>query len=244
MTHCCAVGTEHHIGLAKGHHFRQYLAKAGVDTVRSPDAKGGVRVLNRRVVTALGLVGALLTLIGCTSGSRAHPAETSDAPSSSSSSSSPTTSSPAPTSGSMDPAAREAADRQAVEAAWAHYWAVYETFESKIPQGRWDSTIAQIAVDPIRAQILKAARADRIIGVVLYGQVVPHPYWQVPINGKATATIGDCQDASHAGTMFARTGQKRTVGVAHNNIRATLVRGSDGRWRVKQIEYLLDVKCG
>jgi hypothetical protein len=144
----------------------------------------------------------------------------------------------------MDPAEREAADRRVVEAAWAHYWAVYETFESKIPLGRWDSTIAQIAVDPIRAQILKAARADRIIGVVLYGQVVPHPYWQVPINGKATATMGDCQDGSHAGTMFAKTGQKRTVGVAHNNIRATLARGSDSRWRVQQIEYLLDVKCG
>jgi hypothetical protein len=144
----------------------------------------------------------------------------------------------------MDPAARETADRHAVEAAWAHYWAIYETFESKIPQSRWDSTIAQIAVDPIRAQILKAARADRIIGVVLYGQVVPHPYWRVPINGKATATMGDCQDSSHAGTMFAKTAQKRTVGVAHNNIRARLVRGSDGRWRVQQIEYLLDVKCG
>jgi hypothetical protein len=144
----------------------------------------------------------------------------------------------------MDPAEREAADRQAVEAAWAHYWAVYETFRSTVPESRWDSTIAQIAVDPIRSQILKAARADRIIGAVPYGQVVPHPYWRTPINGGATATMGDCMDQSHYGSMFAKTGQKRSVGVAHDNLRATLVRGSDGRWRVKQIEYLLDVKCG
>jgi hypothetical protein len=243
MTDRCAVGTKHHARVAKGQHFRQYLVKAGLDIVRPPDAQGGVRVLKRRVVAALGLVGALLTLIGCTS-SGGHPVETSDARSSNSSSSLPTTSSPAPTTSSADPAAREAADRQAVEAAWAHYWAIYETFESKVPPSRWDSTIAQIAVDPIRAQILRAARADRIIGAITYGQVVPHPYWRVPINGKASATMGDCMDQSHYGSMFAKTGQKRSVGVAHDNIRATLVRGADGRWRVKQIEYLLDVKCG
>jgi hypothetical protein len=144
----------------------------------------------------------------------------------------------------MDPAEREAADRRAVEAAWAHYWLVYITFDSKYPESRWASTIAQIAVDPIRTQILKAARADRIIGVIGYGYVVPHPYWRVPINAKPTATMGDCQDSSHAGSMVAKTEQKRSVGVAQSNIRATLVRGPDGRWRVKQIEYLLDVKCG
>jgi hypothetical protein len=243
MTDRCAVGTKHHARVAKGQHFSQYLVKAGLDTLRSPDAQGGVRVLNRRVATALGLVGALLTLIGCTS-SGGHPVESSGAQSSNSTSASPTTSAPAPTTSSMDPAAREAADRRAVEAAWNQYNDVYDTFESKIPPSRWNSSIAQIAVDPIRAQILKAARADRIIGVVGYGYVVSHPYWQVPINGKPTAIMGDCQDASHAGSMVAKTGQKRTVGVAHNNLRATLVRGSDGDWRVKQIEYLLDVKCG
>jgi hypothetical protein len=144
----------------------------------------------------------------------------------------------------MDPAEREAADRRAVESAWAHYWSVYQTLDAKYPESRWSSVIAAIAVDPIRAQILKATRADRIIGVVGYGYVVAHPYWRVPINGKPTAVMGDCQDSSHAGSMVAKTGQKRTAGVAHNNIRATLVRGSDGRWRVKQIEYLLDEKCG
>jgi hypothetical protein len=243
MTDHCAVGTKHHARLAKGQHFRQYLVKAGLDTLRPPDAQGGVRFLNRRVATALGLVGALLTLIGCTS-SGGHPAETSDAQSSNSTSASPTTSSPAPTTSSMDPAAREAADRRAVETAWAHYWSVYLAFDSKYPESRWNSIIAAIAVDPIRAQILKAARADRIIGVVGYGYVVPHPYWRVPIGGKATAIMGDCQDASHAGSMVAKTRQKRSVGVAHSNIRATLVRGPDGRWRVQQIEYLVDVKCG
>jgi hypothetical protein len=131
-----------------------------------------------------------------------------------------------------------------VEAAWAHYWSVYIAFESKYPESRWNSVIAAIAIDPIRAQILKAARADRIIGVVGYGYVVSHPYWQLPINGKPTATMGDCMDQSHAGSMVAKTGQKRTVGVAHDNTRATLVRVSDGTWRVKQIEYLVDVRCG
>jgi hypothetical protein len=243
MTDRCVVGTKHHARLAKGQHFRQYLVKAGLDTLRPPDAQGGVRVLNRRVVAVIGLVGALLTLIGCTS-SGGHPAETSDARSSNSSSSLPPTSSPAPTTSSMDRAAREAADRLAVEAAWAHYWSVYETFDTKVPKSRWDQVIAAIAVDPIRSQILNAARSNLIIGVVGYGYVVNHPFWRTPINGRSTAVMGDCMDQSHYGSMFAKTGQKRTVGVAHDNTRATLVRGADGKWRVKQVEYLLDVKCG
>jgi hypothetical protein len=243
MTESCTVSTDHHATVAKDSHFREYLADTGVGAFRSPDTQGGVRVLKRRVVAALGLVGALLTLIGCTS-SGGHPTETSDAPTSNSSSSPPTTSSPAPSTSSMDPAAREAADRQAVEAAWMHYWSTYIAFESKYPQSRWSSVIAGIAVDPIRAQIMRAARADRIIGVVGYGYVVPHPYWQTSIDGKPTATMGDCMDQSHYGSMFVKTGRKQSVGVAHDNTRATLVRGADGRWRVKQIEYLLDVKCG
>jgi hypothetical protein len=242
MTESCTVSTDHHATVAKDSHFREYLADTGVGAFRSPDTQGGVRVLKRRVVAALGLVGALLTLIGCTS-SGGHPAETSDAVSSNSSSSLPTTSTPAPTTSSMDPAAREAAARQAVEAAWAHYWSVSQSFERTVPQANWNAAISAIAVDPIRAQMLKAAKADRIIGVVGYGYVIPHPYWQIPVAGKSIAVMGDCQDASHAGSMVAKTGQKRTVGVAHNNIRATLVRG-DGTWRVKQIEFLVDQKCG
>jgi hypothetical protein len=144
----------------------------------------------------------------------------------------------------MDPAAREAADRRAVEAAWAHYWAVYETFDTKVPKSRWDQVIAAIAVDPIRSQILNSARSNLIIGVVGYGYVVNHPFWRTPINGRSTAVMGDCMDQSHYGSMFAKTGQKRTVGVAHDNTRGTLLRGADGKWRVKQVEYLLDVKCG
>jgi hypothetical protein len=230
--------------VAKDSHFREYLADTGVGAFRSPDTQGGVRVLKRRVVAALGLVGALLTLIGCTS-SGGHPAETSDAPTSNSGSASPpTTSSPAPGTSSMDPAERESADRRAVEAAWAHYWSVYETFDTKVPKSRWDQVIAAIAVDPIRSQILKAARSNLIIGVVGYGYVVNHPFWQTPINGRSTAVMGDCMDQSHYGSMLAKTGQKRTVGVAHDNTRATLVRGADGKWRVKQVEYLLNVKCG
>jgi hypothetical protein len=197
----------------------------------------------RRLVAALAVTAVALASVACTSSSGEHRTV---APSSSSdqvSSSAPATSL-APSSATTDPAAREAADRHAVEVAWSHYWSVYETFDSTYPESRWNSVIVAIAVDPIRTQILKAARADRIVGVVGYGYVIAHPFWQAPIAGRNTATMGDCQDASHAGSMFAKTRQKRTVGVAHNNIRATVVRGSDDVWRVKQIKYLLDQKCG
>ena len=188
-------------------------------------------------------IAALLTAAGCTSSKSDGPTHTPNPTTpGSSTSGTPSTASSTPT--SVDTAAREAQDRAAVEAAWAHYWTVYETFQTKVPQAKWDSTIAGIAVDPIRAQVLKSARADLIIDVVTFGQVVNHPYWTTPVAGKTTAVMGDCMDQSHYGSMFAKTKKKRTVGVAHDNTRATLVRGTDGTWRVKQIEYLLDVKCG
>ena len=55
--------------------------------------------------------------------------------------------------------------------------------------------------------------------------------------------MGDCMDSSRAGTLVVETGAKRTVGVAENNTRVTLVRSGDGAWRVKTIEYLVDTPC-
>jgi hypothetical protein len=179
---------------------------------------------------------------GCTSSKSDGPTHTPTPPTSSTTSGTSTTASSTPT--TVDTAAREVQDRAAVEAAWNHFLTVYDTFEAKYPASQWPTLISAVAVDPIRAQVLKAAKADQIIGVVGFGYTVTHPYWRVPIAGKSTATMGDCMDASHTGSMFAKTKKKRTVGAVHTNTRATLVRATDGKWRVKQIEYLADEKCG
>jgi len=143
----------------------------------------------------------------------------------------------------MSPAEREAADRAAVEVAWASFWTVHLNLEGAYPPAQWHARGAEVAVDPIKAQVLRTSAADLRDGVVGYGAVVPRPYWQQPIAGKTSAVMRDCQDASRAGSMIQKTGQKLTVGVARSNIRAHFVKGGDGKWRVRQIEYLLDEGC-
>lgn len=184
-------------------------------------------------------VTAMLLLAACTGGSSSGGPSTSGAPSSSSATASASTiTSSSPTSSSD----REAADRLAVEQAWAKYWAVHQSLLG-MPSSGWPDAVDAVAVDPTRAQVLSEAALFTKSGLRFYGQVVSHLYWQSPIGGKSTAVMGDCGDYSKYGTLYVKSGDKRTVGVARNNTRVTLVKGSDGSWRVQKIEYLLDVKC-
>lgn len=148
-----------------------------------------------------------------------------------------------PSSAPSSPAVREAADRAAVETAWAKFLLLYPNLLTTHPQGQWPAKVAEVAVDPIRAQVLTAAAQNRRADVAAYGSVIPHPYWQQPVAGKSTAVMRDCLDASRAGSIFTKTGYKRTVGVARSSIRAYFVKGGDGSWRVRQIEYHVDEKC-
>jgi hypothetical protein len=143
----------------------------------------------------------------------------------------------------MSPAEREVADRAAVEQVWANFWVLHLTLEGTYPPARWPSSVAEVAVDPIKSQVLAASAKDLREGVVGYGAVVPRAYWQQQIAGKSTAVMRDCQDDSRAGSMVRKTGRKLTVGVARTSIRAFFVRGGDGKWRVQRIEYLVDEKC-
>jgi hypothetical protein len=181
---------------------------------------------------------AVLFVAACASGS------SSIGPSTSGNASSPTSTASAstPSSSSTSSVDREAADRLAVEQAWTRYWRVHQALLG-MPSSGWPAAVDAVAVDPTRAQVLSEAALFTKSGLRFYGQVVSHSYWQSPIGGKSAAVMGDCGDYSHYGTLYVKSGNKRTVGVAHNNTRVTLVKGSDGTWRVQKIEYLLDVKC-
>lgn len=139
--------------------------------------------------------------------------------------------------------AREAADRTAVELAWSKFLLLYPNLITQYPQGQWPAKVAEVAVDPIKAQVLTAAGQNQKAAVGTYGRLIPHPYWQQPVAGKPTAVMRDCLDASRAGSLFTKTGYKRTVGVARSSIRAYFVKGGDGSWRVRQIEFHVDEKC-
>jgi hypothetical protein len=182
---------------------------------------------------------AVLLLAACSSGSSPGGSSTSSEPSSPSSTGSASTTASSSSTRSAD---QEAADRLAVQQAWGKYWTVHQALLS-MPSSGWPAAVDAVAVDPTRAQVLSEAALFTKSGLRFYGQVVSHPYWSSPIGGKSTAVMGDCGDYSHYGTLYVKSGNKRTVGVAHNNTRVTLVKGSDGLWRVQKIEYLLDVKC-
>lgn len=207
-------------------------------TIRRCDvARRDAAGLTRRAVLAV-VATAVLFMTSCTGGSSSGgPSTPSDA-----SSPSVTASASTPSSSSTSPADREVADRLAVEQAWARYWAVHQTLLG-MPSSDWPAAVDAVAVDPTREQVLSEAALFTKSGLRFYGQVVSHPYWQQPIGGKATAVMGDCGDYSHYGTLYVKSGNKRTVGVAHNNTRVTLVKGGDGAWRVQKIEYLMDVTC-
>lgn len=194
---------------------------------------------------ALLMVGALVT--ACSGGGASGGPTSSGSASSSGSTSSvsvPTTSvagtsiSPSP----LSAAERETADRAAIEQAWTTYWQVHQGLLDK-PSPGWPAAVATVAVDPTRQQVLDEAKTFTSSGMGFYGQVVNHPYWTRPIEGKGLAVMGDCMDTSRYGTVVVKTGVKRTVGRSKDNTRATFLKGDDGTWRVQKIEFLVDTPC-
>jgi hypothetical protein len=160
---------------------------------------------------------------------------------------SPRPSSSTPTSPSPNPrssAEQESADRAAVEQAWQTFWTVRDAVESgTVPQSQWPAVVGAVAVDPTYTRLISAATQFRKSALRAYGAVMFHPYWSQPIAGKPIAVMGDCMDTSQHGSLYVTTGDKRSVGVARDNTRATFVRGTDDRWRVKLVETLVDQKC-
>lgn len=151
-------------------------------------------------------------------------------------------SSPPSTQGSVDSAAEEVSDRAAVEQAWAHFWEVTDSLSTVAEAERRDAA-SGVAVEPTLSQVLSQAKDLADNGLAVYGTSEFHPYWEQSVDGKSTALMGDCTDTSQSGSVVIATGEKRTVGVPDNNTRVTFVKGPDGVWRVKEIFFLLDVKC-
>ena len=165
----------------------------------------------RGILTAV-LLALALVASACTSNSATRPQTSSTASGSSgpTSQSSPVAhSSVAPT----DPAVREVSDRQAVESAWVGFWRVYAGL-FRIPKGLESQTVAAVAVDPVRKQMLAEIDVFNSTHRTLYGDVATHPYWTKPISGRPTATMGDCMDQSRFGSMSTTTHEKLTVGTA------------------------------
>lgn len=125
-------------------------------------------------------------------------------------------------------------EQSAVEAAYRRFWAVSWDVDKQAP-GQWRPLLATVSVNPVLTRLLAGTRAQREAGIRLYGQVVPRPSVTRLAHGRAE--VKDCQDASNAGQAEAASGKRRTVGVARTPVTASLVRRSDGLWRVSDVRY-------
>ena len=121
-------------------------------------------------------------------------------------------------------------------------WQVYAALPHT-PESDRQALAAQVAVDPALSNLLTDANTLNSKGWDTYGQFTSRITWPQPVDGKATAVIADCQDASQAGSLETSSGNKTTVGVARNPLQGTFVRGQDGVWRVDQVFYLKDEPC-
>lgn len=149
---------------------------------------------------------------------------------------SPSTSAPSTTS------RQESADRAAVEAQWARFWQVYNNMVRTPSEQRGDR-LDEVAVEPIKSQILGAAEKFDKEGIDYFGSVVQHPYWTQPIGQGSVAVMRDCKDQSGYGSVWVATGQRRSIGVSNNNLQAEFIRGYDDIWRVQTFGHLSDEVC-
>jgi len=180
------------------------------------------------------------TTISATLPSSTASASPSTAPPSTASASTEASPSDAPGTDGLPP--QESADRAAIEAQWKTMWQVYAALPHT-PESERQALAAQVAVDPALSNLLTDANTLNTKGWDTYGQFTSRISWPEPVDGKATAVIADCQDASQAGSFETSSGNKTTVGVARNPLQGTFVRGQDGVWRVDQVFYLKDEPC-
>ena len=186
-----------------------------------------------RIAAAVAALALLLN--ACTTSTAHRPTSTGHASSDASAASSPTAKpGEATTSDAPDP-------RLAVQQAWAKFWSVYVGMH-RLPAAQVGPAIAAVAVTPTLQLMKTELTLFAETHLDNYGHVVNHVY-ETTVKSPTTAVVKDCMDQSQFGSLYTTTGKKRTVGVARDDTTASLVKGSDGTWRVQRLAVLLDVKC-
>ena len=165
-------------------------------------------------------VALVLGITSCTSGPQTETSPREAAPASSPSSSRST----AP-----------AADAGAVETAYRAFWPTLTTFDRRYPEAQWKTVLGRVSVDPQLSQAIAVAKEQRRNGITLYGQPQPRTP-KITVSSKARATLTDCVDFSRSGQADARTGQRKTVGVARTPVTLIFTKGANG-WRVSNVTF-------
>jgi hypothetical protein len=126
-------------------------------------------------------------------------------------------------------------DPAAVEAVYASFWPTLTTFDRRYPEAQWKTVLSRVSVDPQLSQAIAVAKEQRRNGITLYGQPRPRTP-RIKIGAKVKATLTDCVDFSRSGQSDAKTGQRKTVGVAHTLVSLTLRKSVNG-WRVSNVTF-------
>ena len=177
-------------------------------------------------------------LAGCNTSAGAGPiTSATKTPTSSTTPATPTAS----TSTTVDPAAKEAQDRQVAELVWRRFNGLITTLET-LPANQVEVAIAAVAVDPAATRMRNENAKFRREHKAGYGQAIVYVAWPQPINGRATAVLSDCQDGTQAGFLDTKTGSRLTVGTPNTPLRGTLQRTPDG-WKVSNLEVLEGTSC-
>lgn len=182
-------------------------------SARTRQLDGGVRRRRHRHISFALFVLSALFVTGCAAGdesSRAAPA-------------------------TQTPSA-ESSRQQVRSAILSQYHKVFRVAQKaeRVPAGQRRAMLAPYLTEPQLSHVLQGIRELREKGIRTYGYRELHPY-DLQITG-SKATLHDCQNTSHTGQIRVKTGEKLTRGVKQDHYVITLVRGADGKWRVKYVD--------
>ncbi|SDP06159.1 hypothetical protein SAMN04515671_2839 [Nakamurella panacisegetis] len=137
---------------------------------------------------------------------------------------------------------QEIADRAAIQAVWSQFWDLYVVVRNR-PAATRAALLSPITANPIKQQIIDSGIDFDKNGWATFGSVQHRIYWGPSINGKSPAIMGDCLNTSNYGSMVKSTKKVRSRGVPRGNVHGVFVRGSDGHWRLEQLQLLPDTPC-
>jgi len=124
----------------------------------------------------------------------------------------------------------------AVTQSYSQYWTVLPQAEQAKDPGQRQRLLADFLTNPLLTDVLKNIDAMHSKGLTSSGHIVVHAQ-KVQVKGDQ-ATLWDCQDSTQALLKNARTEQVTSRGTPNDHVRATLGRGSDGRWRINHFTPL------
>lgn len=125
---------------------------------------------------------------------------------------------------------------EVVKCSYTQYWAVLPQAEQADSETLRRQLLSEYAAEPQLSTALRGINDLHAKDLTSSGYVVVH-ITKVQVNG-GTATVWDCQDATKALIRKRSTGQTLSRGIPNDHVRATLSRGSDGRWRISRFSPL------